>query len=298
MSKNNIVTFSTDDFVNEIKDVMLETRYRSYPVVDANNKVIGSISRYHLISQNKKKVILMDHNEKSQSVHGLEDAEVLEIVDHHRIADIQTGSPIYFRNEPVGSTSTIVASIFFENGIRPTKSIAGILCGAIISDTLLLKSPTSTRTDELMLNRLAKIANIDLEKFAKEMFRAGTSIKNKTAEEILMQDFKLFTFNDFKIGISQVTTMDIESFRDKKADLLELMNTKANNENLSIVILMITDILSGGSKLICTGSKTEFVEHAFNITLENNCVFLPDVVSRKKQIVPPLNATISKLGNA
>lgn len=293
MTKNNIISFNNDDFVEEIKDVMLETRYRSYPVVNNKNEVIGSISRYHLITQNKKKVILVDHNEKSQSVHGLEDAEVLEIIDHHRIADVQTGSPIYFRNEPVGSTSTIIASIFFENGIRPSKVTAGLLSAAIISDTLLLKSPTSTNTDKIMLNRLAQIAGIDVEKFAKEMFKAGTSLTGKTVEEIFHQDLKYFSLGNRKIGISQVGTMDLEGFSPMKEDMLELMEKKAANENFDLLVLMLTDILKSGSEMLVVGEDKEIFCRAFNVKLSGNSIYIPGVISRKKQVIPPISSAIT-----
>ena len=158
MVKENIVSFTTDDLVDDIKGIMIETRFRSYPVLDENGKVVGTVSRYHLISNHKKKVIQVDHNERGQSVDGLEDAEVLEIIDHHRVADIQTNNPIYFRNEPVGSTSTIVAKCFFESGIRPSRKAAGLLCGAIISDTLLFRSPTCTPQDKYICKKLAEIA--------------------------------------------------------------------------------------------------------------------------------------------
>lgn len=295
MARDNILSFHIDDYVDEIKDVMLETRYRSYPVVDRDNKVMGSISRYHLITQNKKKVILLDHNERTQSVHGLEDAEVLEIIDHHRIADIQTGNPIYFRNEPVGSTSTIVASIFFENGIRPSKKAAGVLCAAIISDTLLFKSPTSTNVDKLILKRLSEIANIDVEKFAKEMFKAGTSLKDKTAEEIFHQDFKVFTLNNLKVGISQVGTMNIESFSDVREEMLALMERKTSEDNFNVLVLMLTDILNGGSELIALGKDKEIVSRAFNVKLTSNSVYLPGILSRKKQVIPPITAAITSM---
>ncbi len=295
MSRDNIVSFDTDDFVEDIKDIMLETRYRSYPVVDKYNKVVGTISRYHLISQNRKKVILVDHNEKTQSVHGLEDAEVLEIIDHHRIADIQTGNPIYFRNEPVGSTSTIVASIFFENGIRPSKKVAGLLCAAIISDTLLFKSPTSTNVDRHMLKRLSEIANIDVDSFAKEMFKAGTSLSNRTVEEIFHQDFKVFTLNNLKIGISQISTMDLEGFSDMKADMLSLMEKKALENSFNLLVFMLTDILKGGSELYVVGKDKELISRAFNVKLHGPSVYLPEILSRKKQVIPPLTAAITSL---
>lgn len=295
MTKDNIVSFNTDDFVDEIKDVMLETRYRSYPVIGRDNKVVGTISRYHLISQNRKKVILVDHNERTQSVHGLEDAEVMEIIDHHRIADIQTGNPIYFRNEPVGSTSTIVASMFFENGIRPSKKVAGLLCAAIISDTLLFKSPTSTNVDKLMLKRLSEIAGIDVESFAKEMFKAGTSLKNRTVDEIFHQDFKVFTLNNLKIGISQIGTMDLEGFTDMKNDMLALMEKKSLENSFNLLVFMLTDILKGGSELLVVGKDKEIAARAFNVKLNGASFYLPGILSRKKQVIPPITSAITSL---
>ncbi|MCB2291941.1 putative manganese-dependent inorganic diphosphatase [Clostridium algoriphilum] len=295
MTTKNLVSFNSEDFVEDIKHIMIETRYRSYPVLDQDNKVIGSISRFHLISENRKKVILVDHNEKAQSVEGLEDSDVLEIIDHHRIADVQTGQPIYFRNEPVGSTSTIVATIFFENGIRPSKSVAGLLCAAIISDTLLLKSPTSTLVDELTLKRLAQIADLNVEEFAKEMFKAGTSLEGKTAEEIFYQDFKTFTLNNFKVGVSQVGTMYIEGFDSLKEDMIDLMNKKAKENGFALVLLMLTDILNGGSVLIAAGEHKEIISKAFNVTLTNSGVYVPGLVSRKKQVIPPITVAMNKI---
>jgi len=294
MTKNNLISFNTNDFIEDIKDIMLETRYRSYPVVDENGKVIGSISRYHLITQNRKKVILLDHNEKAQSVAGLEDADILEILDHHRIADIQTGLPIYFRNEPVGSTSTIVASIFFENGIRPSKKVAGLLCAAIISDTLLLKSPTATLVDEIVLKRLAEIANLNIEEFAKEMFKAGTSLEGKTAKEILYQDFKTFTINNYKIGVAQVTTTYIEGFNTLIEDLKSLMNNKASSNGFEIILLMITDIFDNGSLFIAAGEHKDLFYRAYNVKAKNDTVYLDGVVSRKKQVIPPITEVINQ----
>lgn len=294
MTKNNVISFDTNDFIEDIKDIMLETRYRSYPVLDENGKVIGSISRYHLITQNRKKLILVDHNEKAQSVAGLEEAEVLEILDHHRIADIQTGIPIYFRNEPVGSTSTIVASIFFENGIRPSKKIAGLLCAAIISDTLLLKSPTATLVDEIVLKRLAEIANLNIEEFAKEMFKAGTSLEGKTAKEIIYQDFKTFAINNYKVGVSQVTTTYIEGFNPMIEDFKALMNRKASSNGFDIMLLMITDIFSSSSLFIAAGEHKELFYRAFNVKSKNDTVFLDGIVSRKKQVIPPITEVINQ----
>lgn len=295
MSRENLIYFSLDDFVEEIKDKMLKTRYRSYPVVDENNIVVGSISRFHLISQNRKKIVLVDHNERSQSVQGIEDAEVLEIIDHHRIADIQTGLPIYFRNEPVGSTSTIIASIFFENGIRPSKMSAGLLSAAIISDTLLFKSPTSTNTDKIMLKRLSEICNIDVEEFANEMFKAGTSLLGRDVEEIFHQDFKVFTLSEKKIGVAQVSTMDIDGFSSLKNNMLDYMEKKSKENNYSLLILMLTDILNEGSLLLVAGNEKEIVTTAFNAELVDNSIYIPGVLSRKKQVIPPLTIAINEM---
>ena len=293
MVKENIVSFTTDDLVDDIKGVMSETRFRSYPVLDQNGRVVGTVSRYHLISNHKKKVIQVDHNERGQSVDGLEDAEVLEIIDHHRVADIQTNNPIYFRNEPVGSTSTIVAKCFFENGIRPSRKAAGLLCGAIISDTLLFRSPTCTPQDQYICKKLSEIAGINIEKFAKEMFKAGTSLKGKTVEQIFNTDFKPFTIEGTKIGISQVNTMDIEGFMPLKEEMLNYMDQKAKEAGLEMVLLLLTDILNEGSEILVTGAKPEIVEKAFKVTLKDKGAFLPGVLSRKKQVVPPITNTIT-----
>ncbi|WP_150845007.1 MULTISPECIES: putative manganese-dependent inorganic diphosphatase [unclassified Clostridium] len=295
MTKNNLITFSTSDFIEEIKDIMLETRYRSYPVLDEDGSVVGSISRYHLITQQRKKVILVDHNEKTQSVDGLEDADILEIIDHHRIGDIQTGQPIYFRNEPVGSTSTIVANIFFENGIRPSKKVAGLLCGAIISDTLLLKSPTATIVDEIILKRLAEIASIDIEKFAQEMFKAGTSLEGKSSKELLYQDFKIFNMGNFKVGVGQITTTYMDGFTPLINDLKTVMNEKANQGKFDLIILMVTDIFKSSSLFIVCGEHKEVFSRAFNIKLNNGTAYIDQVVSRKKQVIPPLTEVINQI---
>lgn len=293
MQAENLVYFKEVDFVEDITERMTKTRYRSYPVVDINNSVIGTVSRYHLISRRKKKIIMVDHNEKDQSVDGIEDAEIMEIIDHHRVAAVQTGNPIYFRNQPVGSTSTIVASIFFENGVRPSRKAAGVLCGAIISDTLLLSSPTTTPTDRLVLKRLADIAGIDVESFAKEMFIAGTSLKGRTVEQIFNTDFKQFDIGSFKVGVSQVGTMDIDGFMPMKDEMMTLMNNTVNKERYDLLILMLTDIINNSSILLLAGEHKELVAKAYNIEISSDTISLPGVVSRKKQVIPPLTAAVS-----
>lgn len=293
MVTNDIVSFHTDDLIEDIRDTMSKTRFRSYPVLDKKNHVVGTISRYHLISDMRKKIILVDHNEKTQSIDGIESCEILEIIDHHRIADIQTGLPIYFRNEPVGSTATIIASMFFENGIRPSKKTAGLLCASIISDTLHLKSPTSTKTDEIYLHRLSEIADINIDDFTSKMFKAGTSLKGRTPEEILNEDLKIFILDKYKVGVSQVSTIDMEGFSNIKDNIVELMNNKCSEENYNIFILMLTDILNQGSKLIAAGEDKFLVEKAFSINLDNDDTFLSGILSRKKQIIPPLSSAIA-----
>ena len=297
MTKENILLFNLDDLVDDVKVQMSQTRYRTYPVIDDNNndKVVGLISRYHLISSMKKKVILVDHNERSQSVDGLEECEILEIIDHHRVADVFTGNPIYFRNEPVGSTATIIASILFENGRRPSKKMAGILSAAIISDTLLFRSPTSTNTDKIMLKRLSRIADLDVDEFATEMFKAGTSLVGKTPEELLSEDFKAFTIGEDRIGIAQVYTMDPDSLKEMKDDLILLMEDRLKNGQYSIFILMLTDIFNQTSEIVIVGHNKELVAKAFGETLVNNSFYAPDVLSRKKQVVPPITNALTNI---
>lgn len=295
MTKSNLSYFSEDDLVDDVRAEMSRTRYRTYPVVNHEEKVVGLISRYHLISSKKKKVILVDHNERSQSIDGLEEAEILEIIDHHRVADVFTGTPIYFRNEPVGSTATIISSIMFENGRRPSKQIAGILCAALISDTLLLKSPTTTATDKLMMERLARIADIDPEKFAMDMFKAGTSLAGKAPKEILCQDFKEFTIEDEQLAISQVFTMDLDNLDSMKEELIPVMEKIIKDRGYSILVLLLTDIFNESSEIVVVGEENELIAAAFGKDMKNNSFHVPGVVSRKKQVVPPItNAIVSR----
>ena len=294
MSTTNIVKFNIDDFVDDIKDKMLQTRYRSYPVVDDNDRVKGLISRYHLISKRKKKIILLDHNERTQTVNGIEEAELLEIIDHHRLGDIQTANPIYFKNEPVGSTSTIIANLFFDSGIRPGKNIAGIMCAAILSDTIKFRSPTCTYTDRITAEKLAEIAGIDMEQFALEMFKAGSTLLGKTPREILHQDFKEYKFGKHKIGIGQVNTMDMQSLEKIKDELLDYMNIVCHDQSLNLLILLVTDILNEGSELLYVGDHKELISGAFNVELGENSIYLKGIVSRKKQVVPNISAAVEK----
>ncbi|QNU66685.1 putative manganese-dependent inorganic diphosphatase [Ruminiclostridium herbifermentans] len=294
MTKKQLVCFNLHDFTENIKDTMLKTRYRSYPVVDDDGVVKGFVSRYHLISQRKKKVILLDHNEKSQTIDGIEQADILEIIDHHRIGDIQTNYPIYFKNDAVGSTATLIANMYFENGLNPSKSIAGILCAAIISDTLHFKSPTSTYADELAANKLAKIADIHLEEFATALYKASASLEGMSPQTILEYDFKDFVFNKYKIGIGQINSSDSEAFKKVKDSLLEHMKVVKENKGYRLVLLMVTDIINEGSEILFVGDDGALIEKAFNIKGSEGCAFLKGVVSRKKQIIPILSSIIQR----
>lgn len=296
MATKELISFSQDELVEDIKDVMAETRYHSYPVTDNEGKVIGTVSRYHLISKHKKKVIQVDHNERGQSVNGIEEAEILEIIDHHRVADIQTSNPIFFRNEPIGSSSSIVAKCYFEKGLTPSKEVAGLLCGAIISDTLLFKSPTCTEQDKEICLKLAEIAGIkSVEEFAKEMFKAGTSLKGKTVGEIFNQDFKPFTMGETKVGVAQVNTMDIDGFMPLKDEMLDFMESEAKSKGYDVVMLLLTDILTEGSQILVAGERPDYVEKTFNVELKDSMAFLPGILSRKKQVIPPLTAVVNSM---
>lgn len=296
MTSENIISVSLDDLVDDAKKVMSESRHSSYPILDENNKFAGMLARYHLITQHKKKVIQVDHNERGQSVDGLDEAHLLEIIDHHRVADIQTGHPIYFRNEPVGCCSTIVGKRFFENGITPSKEAAGLMCSAIISDSLLFKSPTCTQEDRDMAEKLAKIAGIDLQTYGKEFLKAGTSLSGKTVEQIFNQDFKPFVIQGTKVGVAQVNTMDIDGFMNElKDEMLEYMQKKADEIGAKMTMLLLTDIIEEGSQVLVAGEDPAIAEEAFGVKLVDSTVFLKGVLSRKKQVVPPLtNALLAR----
>lgn len=294
MIKGDIKTFSTDDTLDYMKEVMSETRYRGYPVIDLNNRCVGSISRFALLKGLRKKVILVDHNERGQSIPGIEEADILEIVDHHRVADIQTVGPLLFRGEPLGSTATIVTKMFDELDVEMPSHIAGLLLGAVVSDTLLLKSPTCTPVDTKIAKKLAEIAGVDIQEFAMEMFKAGTSLVGKTVDEIFNQDFKKFSFDNLQVGVAQVNSMDIEGFLPYKKDMLDYMNKFAEDNNLEFTLLLLTDIINANSEIFVGGPRPELVEKAFNVQLTECQGTLAGVISRKKQVVPAITAIMSE----
>lgn len=294
MTKDDLVVFHKDDLIDDVRDKMAKSRFRSYPVLDDKNQVIGNISRYHLISNLRKKIILVDHNERNQSIDDLDSAEILQIVDHHRVANIATSAPIFFRNEPVGSTATIVSKMFFENGIKPSRQIAGILCAAIISDTLLFRSPTATETDRYVLSKMSKIAALDPEDFAMKMFRAGTSLEGKKPEELLKTDVKNFSFEGKNVRVCQIFTMDLDSLESVEKDLRLSMENYIKREDVESFVLMITDIFKELSEVLVVGKFKEELARQFDKESVDGKFLAEGLLSRKKQLIPKLSMAISE----
>lgn len=294
MTTDNLIYFKTDDTLDVVRDAMAKSRFRSYPVVDATNKVVGSISRYHLISSKKKKLILVDHNERNQSIDDIDEAEIIEIIDHHRVANILTTSPVFFRAEPVGSTATIISEMYLESGIRPSREIAGILCAAIISDTLLFRSPTTTDTDKRILDRMSKIADINPEEFADKMFRAGTSLKGKSAKDLIEGDIKTFTIGDANVRVGQIFTMNPEELVPIMDDLKAQMAGKIKERGEDTFVLVLTDIFNQRSELLVVGEYYDDIKEEFGEITKNGTINADGVLSRKKQVIPRLTAAINK----
>jgi len=283
----DLVCFHLEDRLDDVKELVLKYREHCYPILDENEKVVGVLTRYHLLRPRRKRVVLVDHNEASQSVPGLEEAEILEIIDHHRLADIQTTNPIYVRNEPVGSTNTIIAGMFQDRGLMPSAKMAGMMAAAILSDTVMFKSPTCTSRDVRMAERMARIANVSLDELGKEIFSA--SVGHKSAQELLYTDYKEFHIAGHDLAVAQITCVDSPSMLVRKEEFLDLMRRAARDKELSMVILMLTDVLLEGSQILYIGDD-DIIQQAFNVTPKENTVFLPQVMSRKKQVIPMLSA--------
>lgn len=292
MTTDNLTYFSINDSIDSVREVMAKSRFRSYPVVDENKKVVGSISRYHLISAQMKKLILVDHNEKNQSIDDIDQAIIMEIIDHHRVANISTTAPLFFRAEPVGSTATIISEMYLESGIRPTKEIAGLLCAAIISDTLLFRSPTTTDVDRRIVDRMSKIADLNPEEFANEMFKAGTSLKEKTPFDIVEGDVKTFTIGDEALRVGQVMTMNPEELAPLREEIEKLMQEKIDKKGESTFVLVLTDIFNETSELLVVGKHINDIENEFGHKVKNGTISAPGVLSRKKQVIPRLTNAI------
>lgn len=295
MRKDNLLTFQLDETVDSIKEIMSKKRHRDFPIVDDYGHYYGMVSRRNLLALRKKRVILVDHNEKSQAVDGIEEAEICEIIDHHRLGSLQTISPVYFRNQPVGCTATIIYQMYQENNQPITKEIAGILCAAILSDTLIFRSPTCTPLDETTAHLLADIAEIDIQGFAMEMFAAGSSLKNKTAEELFNQDYKVFQVGDMGIGVSQISSINQQELDNVSHLLKEYVASNLLSMPTHLVYVMLTNIHEQCSDLLAFGPDAEkYASEAFRIQAKNNVCHLPGVVSRKKQVIPALAAKMQE----
>jgi manganese-dependent inorganic pyrophosphatase len=278
----------TYETIDDVKKNMLTSEHERFPVANEDGQVVAVIAKSHLVDFNRKKVILVDHNERSQSILGINEAEIIEVIDHHRIADIQTATPLYLRIEPLGCTSTIIYKIYQENEVTIPDKIAGLMLSAIISDTLLFNSPTSTTEDQEAAKQLAAQLNLDISDYGKKMLIAGSNLDTMSAGEILSTDQKLFTMGSYKIAISQINTGDFRGIYKKLDAVLEEMNELCSREDLNLCLLMVTDIILGGTELIIAGNEQKLAQIAFEFSPNENSKFLNGVYSRKKQIVPPL----------
>ena len=297
MTREHLITFNSDDYIDELREVMASKRHRDFPILDKDGRYLGMISRRNLLGAKGKQVILVDHNEKNQAVAGIENAEILEIIDHHRLGTIQTMSPVFFRNQPLGCTATIIYQMYQEAGIKVEPKIAGLLCSAIVSDTLLFRSPTCTPVDEMAARALADIAGIDIEKYAMEMFSAGSNLKDKSDEEIFYQDFKRFTSGKVTIGVGQITSLNGGELDKLKGRMEAFMEKALENNGLNMIFFMLTNILTETTELICEGQGAlQLAGKAFHQDIElleeeglkEPVLRLPGVVSRKKQLIPEL----------
>ncbi len=295
MTRRDLVTFDIDDYVDDVKDVMSRVRHRDFPVLGSNGNYVGMISRRNLMNMQKKQIILVDHNEKSQAVDGIGEAEILEIIDHHRLGSLETVSPVYFRNQPLGCTSTIIYQMYQEQGVEIPKEIAGLLLSAIISDTLMFRSPTCTPFDKGVAKRLAEIADVDIEDHAKKMFRAGSDFKNKTTEEIFYQDFKIFHTEDCDFGVAQISAMSGEELEQIGEQLRPFLPQVLGEKRLNMVYVMLTDILEESSKIIFAGEDAgKILAHAFKKQEDADGILLDGIISRKKQMIPTLMNEMSE----
>ncbi|ETP71422.1 inorganic pyrophosphatase/exopolyphosphatase [Lachnospiraceae bacterium JC7] len=300
MTTDGLITFTEDDYVDDMRDIMASKRHRDFPIMAKDGTYLGMVSRRNLLGNHGKQVILVDHNEPGQAVEGIEAADILEIIDHHKIATVQTMAPVYFRNQPLGCCSTIVTQMYKENNIEIDRQTAGLLMSAIISDTLLFRSPTCTPLDEKTGRELAEIAGVDIEKYAFSMFSAGSNLKGKTIEEIFYQDFKHFTAGKIEFGVSQVTSLNKDELEAFKDGLEDFANKALKVEGIDMSFIMLTNILDRSTDLLAVGQGAgKLIANAFGVEpvkRENSAggtedcwsVILPGVVSRKKQLVPPL----------
>ncbi len=297
MTTDHIVAFSDEDYLDEIREIMASKRHRDFPILNSDGKYLGMISRRNLLGAKGKQIILVDHNEKNQAVEGVESADIREIIDHHRLRTVETMSPVFFRNQPLGCTATIICQMYQENGVKIDKKTAGLLCSAIISDTLLFRSPTCTPMDKTVALMLADIAGINAEAYAKKMFAAGSNLKGKSDEDIFYQDFKRFSVGKSVFGIGQITSLDSEELEALKERMLLYSEKAREQHHIDMMFFMLTNILTESTDLVCVGQGAEqLVASAFHTSDEDDgseekldgFVHLPGVVSRKKQLAPQI----------
>ena len=288
--KDQLCKFYIDDYIDDIREVITKRTFREFPILNKQGKLQGFVSRRRVMNVSKKQVILVDHNERSQAVDGLEEAEIMEIIDHHRLGNIETAGPVYFRNQPVGCTATIVYQMYQEHGVEITPQYAGILCSAIISDTLMFRSPTCTAIDISTAEHLAQIADVNMEELSAAMFKAGSNLKDKSPEEIFYQDYKKFIAEgDVCFGVGQISSMDADELKEIKERLLPFMVSECGRHGVSRVYFMLTNIIEQSTELLFYGEGSEeMAVNAFKMQPENGTIYLKGVVSRKKQLIPPL----------
>ena len=295
MKTDNLVTFNTEDFTDDIQNEMIKHRHRAFPVINKKGKCIGTISRRNFLDMHRKKVALVDHNEKDQAVDNIDKAEIVEIIDHHRLGSLETMAPVYFRNQPVGCTATILYQIYQERKLEIPKNIAGLLCAAIISDTLMFRSPTCTALDRAAAERLAEIAGIKCEEFATEMFAAGSNLKGRSPEEIFYQDFKKFELNKANFGVGQINSMNPDELKELKSRLLPYMEKALGAHGEPMLFFMLTDIIHQSTELLCYGGENaRLVEEAFHQTPVDHYILQPGVVSRKNQLIPAFMSALQQ----
>lgn len=293
MVKENLVTFGINDYIDDVKEVMTSTRIRSFPVLNEEGIVVGIITRNHLIKKKQKQVILIDHNEKAQTIPGIEQACITEIIDHHRVADLETAQPLYIRSEPVGSSNTIIATMYREAGIVPEKNIAGAMLCGILSDTVLFKSPTCTQRDKDMALYLAEISGEDIDTLGNDLFTAGSTLVKEGAEAMVGKDFKEFTLGGKTVGVGQITIWDTELVEPVQDEIIAYMNKLVAEKGYDMILFMETSIKKEGTLLVCAGDYAKTVEEAFGKPAENGQLYLDGVMSRKKQIVPPVQGALA-----
>ena len=294
MKTRDLILFEPQEKVDEARKNMLATRFRNYPVVNDENRYLGMISRYNLLQMKRKQVILVDHNEKKQAVDGIEEAEILEIIDHHRVGDLQTLWPIYFHNEPVGSTSTLVAEMFLLNQVFMTSSLASLLLSGIMSDTMIFKSPTTTAKDKRIAHELELISGIEALAWGKQLYSETDRVDKQSDEEVVSEDLKEYVSGDTTFAISQVETVDLAAFAERRDNLVKTMEARCERKGYGFMCLMVTNIFEEGTEMIVAGKKRALVELAFEHENVNGGIFLQGVLSRKKQVVPVIFQMLRK----